>query len=160
MVTKSMRVIGHGSLPFDQIPADLFADGWVSGAFPFGILQKTEEVRSFSQNACTNRKSMVKGQRLCGKPQKMLCGRPQKKRAVSKIRFEINAKHAILTTNHQCISLTMRMHKRILVEVFFCIPVLLILVGASTLALSLTVRSIISSFVSQAILSIFSGHVL
>ena len=87
----------------------------------------------------------------------MVQGRPQKKRAVSKFR---NEKHAIFTTNHQCIALTMCLHTRILVELFFRIPVLLILVGASPFALSLTVKSIISSSVSQAIRSIFSGHVL
>ena len=84
-------------------------------------------------------------------------GPAAEKRAVSKFR---NEKHAIFTTNHQCIALTMRLHTRILVEVFFRIPVLLILVGASPFALSLTVKSIISSSVSQAIRSIFSGHVL
>ena len=160
MVTKSLRVIGHGSLPFYPIPANLFADGAISGAFPCGISQKFEEVRSFLQNACINLYSMANGRQLCAALHHFLRFRPgpakQKRRC-----FEISqCKTRDSPVNHQCIGLTMHMHKRILVEVFFRIPVLLILVDGSTFALSLMVTSIISSFVSQAILSIFSGHVL
>jgi len=83
---------------------------------------------------------MAKGQRLCAKPQLCRAGRRKKKRKFG------NAKHAILTTNCRFVDLTMRVHKRILVEKLFSILALQILVGASTFAFSLTVICIMSSF--------------
>jgi len=80
-------------------------------------------------------------------------GRPKKKKG----QFG-NAKHRICTTNYLRTVLTMRVDKFIVAEALFLVLAQLILASASTFALSLTVKIIVPSFVSQAILSNFSGR--
>ena len=80
-------------------------------------------------------------------------GRPMKKKG----QFG-NEKHCICTTNYLRAVLTMRVDKLIVADALFLVLAQLILASASTFALSLTVKIIVPSFVSQAILSNFSGR--
>jgi len=75
-------------------------------------------------------------------------GRPKKKKG----QFG-NAKHRICTANYLRAVLTMRVDKLIVADALFLVLAQLILASASTFALSLTVKIIVPSFVSQAILS-------
>ena len=82
-------------------------------------------------------------------------GRPKKKKG----QFG-NAKHRICTTNYLRAVLTMRVDKLIVAGALFLVLAQLILASASTFALSLTVKIIVPSFVSQAILSNFRPLIL
>ena len=123
--------------------------------------ERTSCLRHFAQIEEVHSSSLMRVQ-VCGVWQRavmretaeMAGPAAEKKKAVG------NANHAILTTNYRCVDLTMHMHKQSLRSIVSHPRTANSCRRNDEVSIFFDGKSIISSFVSQAILSIFSGHVL